>query len=150
MGGVPKIWRDQADIIANTITGGRKRGDVNFIITNDLGAMLDDDNLLAKKLRQNIQSFAIGKIPDANIRAEFCRKFDQEEIRIALDNIAKAHSATKSASQKVAGSQSRYKNAFCVILEDGKKSIVKAMLPKALLNSTLFKTGVIVENKEEG
>ena len=154
-----KVWEEfqrygeikgAADIIANTITGGRKRGDVNFIITNDLGAMLDDDNLLAKKLRQNIQSFAIGKIPDANIRAEFCRKFDQEEIRIALDNIAKAHSATKSASQKVAGSQSRYKNAFCVILEDGKKSIVKAMLPKALLNSTLFKTGVIVENKEEG
>ena len=151
-----KVWEEfqrygdikgSAETIANCITGGRKRGDVNFIITNDLAAMLDDDNTLAKRLRQNIQHFAIGKIPDSSTREEFCRKFDQQEIRLALDNIAKAHSSAQTANQKITGSQSRYKHAFCIILEDGKKSIVKAMLPKSLLKSSLFETGVKVKKQ---
>lgn len=151
-----KVWEEfqrygeikgSADTIANSITGGRKRGDVNFIITNDLEAMLDDNNLLTKKLRQNIQNFAIGKIPDSSTREKFCKKFDQQDIRLALDNIAKAHSNTQTGSQKVSGSQNRYKNAFCVVLEDGKKSIVKVKLPKALMESSLFKTGVDVREE---
>ena len=109
--------------------------------------MLDDDNLLSKKLRQNIQNFAIGKIPDSSVREEFCQKFDQKEIKLALDKIAKAHSVTQTGAQKISGSQSRYKNAFCVVLEDGKKAVVKVKLPKALMKSSLFKTGV--EVKEE-
>ena len=83
----------------------------------------------------------------SNSRAEFCKKFDQQEIALALDNIAKAHSAQQTGSQKISGSQSRYKNAFCVVLEDGKKAVVKVKLPPALVNSSLFKTGV--EVKEE-
>lgn len=151
-----KVWEEfqrwgsakgSSDIISNVITGGRKRGDVNFIITNDLGAMLDDDNLLAKKIRQNIQNYAIGKIPDSSIRQEFCKKFDQQDMLIALDNIAKAHSATQSGKNKISGAQNKYKNAFCIVLEDGKKAIVKVRLPKSLLKSALFKTGVDV--KEE-
>lgn len=150
-----KVWeefqrygeaRGSADIISNSITGGRKRGDVNFIITNDLGAMLDDSNLLAKKIRQNIQNFAIGKIPDKGIREDFCKMFDQQDCKLALDNIAKAHSAQQTGTQKISGSQSRYKNAFCVILEDGKKAIVKVKLPPALVNSSLFKTGVVIKD----
>lgn len=135
-----------SETISNSITGGRKRGDVNFIITNDLAAMLDDDNKLCKRLRQNIQNFAIGKIPDSSTREEFCKKFDQQEIALALDNIAKAHSAQQTGSQKISGSQSRYKNAFCVVMEDGKKAIVKVKLPPALLKSALFRTGVDVKD----
>lgn len=151
-----KVWeefqrwgsaRGSSDIISNVITGGRKRGDVNFIITNDLGAMLDDDNLLAKKIRQNIQNYAIGKIPDSSIRQEFCKKFDQQDMLIALDNIAKAHSATQSGKNKISGAQNKYKNAFCIVLEDGKKAIVKVRLPKSLLKSALFKTGVDVREE---
>lgn len=149
-----KVWEEfqrwgeiqgSSETISNGITGGRKRGDVNFIITNDLAAMLDDDNRLCKKLRQNIQNFAIGKIPDSSTREEFCKKFDQQEIALALDNIAKAHSAQQTGSQKISGSQSRYKNAFCVVMEDGKKAIVKVKLPPALIKSALFRTGVDVK-----
>ena len=149
-----KVWEEfqrwgeiqgSSETISNGITGGRKRGDVNFIITNDLAAMLDDDNKLCKKLRQNIQNFAIGKIPDSSTREEFCKKFDQQEIALALDNIAKAHSAQQTGSQKISGSQSRYKNAFCVVMEDGKKAIVKVKLPPALIKSALFRTGVDVK-----
>ena len=111
--------------------------------------MLDDNNDLCKKLRQNIQNFAIGKIPDSATRAEFCKKFDQQEVALALDNIAKAHSAQQSGSQKISGYQSRYKNAFCVVLEDGKKAIVKVKLPPALVNSSLFRTGVDVKEDKK-
>ena len=150
-----KVWEEfqrwgeiqgSSETISNGITGGRKRGDVNFIITNDLAAMLDDDNKLCKRLRQNIQNFAIGKIPDSSTREEFCKKFDQQEIALALDNIAKAHSAQQTGSQKISGSQSRYKNAFCVVMEDGKKAIVKVKLPPALIKSALFRTGVDVKD----
>jgi hypothetical protein len=104
---------------------------------------------LAKRLRQNIQNFAIGKIPDSSVRQDFCKKFDQQDMLIALDNIAKAHNVTQTGLQKTSGSQSRYKNAFCIVLEDGKKAIVKVMLPKSLLKSSLFKTGVDIKEEEE-
>jgi hypothetical protein len=35
------------------------------------------------------------------------------------------------------------------VLEDGKKAIVKVMLPKSLLKSSLFKTGVDIKEEEE-
>lgn len=153
-----KVWEEMqryggnkgtAEIISNTITGGRKRGDVNFIVTNDLAAMLDDENPLARRLRQNIQNYAIGKIKDNGTRDDFVRKFDLQDCKIALDNIAKASNATQSGSQKLSGAQTRYKNAFCVILEEGKKAIVKVKLPKSLLKSSLFKTGVDVKEEED-
>lgn len=153
-----KVWEEfqrwgecagSADTIGNSITGGRKRGDVNFIITNDLGAMLDDNNKLNEKLRQNIQNYAIGKISDKQVREKFCEKFDLQDIKIALDKIAKAHNNTQSGKTKLSGSQSKYKNAFCVVLEDGKKAVVKVNLPPSLLKSKLFKTGVEVIEKDE-
>jgi hypothetical protein len=46
-----------SSIIINTITGGRKRGDINFIITNDLSNILDDTIKINKTLLQNIRLF---------------------------------------------------------------------------------------------
>lgn len=149
-----KVWEEfqrygeikgSASTIANVITGGRKRGDVNFIITNDLAAMMDESNLLTQKLRQNIQNYAIGKIPDSKTRAKFCDMFDQQDIKEALDTIAKANS-TKAVAN---GGQSKYRNSFCVVMDEGKKAIVKAILPKALLESKLFKTGVDVDKSKQ-
>lgn len=132
-------------IIINTITGGRKRGDVNFIITNDLAALLDDSNKSNKTLRQNIQNYAIGAIKDSSVREEFCDKFDLQDIKFALDKIAKANGRKRTTT---GSSNSKYNHAFCLAMEDGKKAIVKVELPKALRDSKLFKTGVEVENEE--
>lgn len=146
-----KVWEEfqrwgeiegSSEIISNAMTGGRKRGDVNFIITNDLANMLNENNEVSKKLRSNIQNYAIGKVPDKDLRADFCRLFDLQDCLPALDKIAKAHSAEKVNTASNSGTGSRYKNSFCVILENGKKAVVKAMIPPALLNSQLFKTGV--------
>lgn len=145
-----KVWEEfqrwgnangSADIITNIITGGRKRGDVNFIVTNDLDALLDDTNTMSTSIRQNIQNYVIGKIKDKKTREKFCERFELKEIIPTLAKIAKA-SSTKNLKS---GRQNRYKHAFCVVMEDGKRATVKASVPKSLIDSKLFRTGVEVD-----
>lgn len=153
-----KVWeefqrwgeaRGSAELISNVMTGGRKRGDVNFIITNDLASMLDDTNHVAKRIRQNIQNMAIGRIKDRGVRADFCKMFDLQDCSLALDKIAKAHAADDSSSQtQNSGSGNRYRHSFCLILDSGKKAIVKVDLPQALKKSSLFRTGVDIKEKK--
>ena len=150
-----KVWEEyqrwgqaqgSAEIISNAMTGGRKRGDVNIIITNDLANIVDDSSEISKKLRQNIQNFAIGKIPDRSVRKQFCNMFDLVDCEIALDKIAKAHASDDISKEPSRGSGNRYRHSFCVILDNGKKAVVKAMIPPSLARSKLFKTGVIIQD----
>ena len=109
--------------------------------------MIDDNSKLTAPLRQNIQNYAIGKIKDRAVRADFCKKFDLMEVEPSLDRIARAStSKAQSAARKT--SANRYDKAFCIIMDDGKKGVGKVMLPKSLLNSKLFRTGVIIEESE--
>jgi len=146
-----KVWEEfqrwgkakgSSDIITNAMTGGRKRGDVNFIITNEITDILDDNNLVAAGIRINIQNWVIGKINDAGVRTKFCEKFGLQECEPALNIIAKAN-ATKEVTVdgKLVGNESRYRNSFCVVLGNNKKAIVKAVAPKYIVNSKLFKVG---------
>lgn len=145
-----KVWeefqrfigvRGQAEIIQNQITGGRKRGDVNFIITNDLQSILDDNNPVTERIRQNIQNYAIGRINDNGVRHKFCEKFDLQECEIALDKIAKASKQEDQHGRQIG----RYKHAFCIVMDNGKKVIAKVDLPPALAEQKLFKAGVQVK-----
>ena len=149
-----KVWeefqrwgqtRGSAETIANAITGGRKRGDVNFILTNDLAALLSETNELSSRLTDNIQNYVVGKIKNKKTRDKFCETFDLQDVEVALDTIAKASTVTKQIGKKLTGTQNKYQNSFCVILDDGNKAIVKSMLPDAILKSSLFKTGVQIE-----
>ena len=137
-----KVWEEyqrygeiagSGEVIANSMTGGRKRGDINFIITNVLSNILDDTNPINKTLRLNISSYCIGKIKDTEIIKQFCQKFQLRELETELLKISKASNSKK---------ENRYKNAFCVIFDDGKRAVVKAQLPKKLAESRLFSTGV--------
>lgn len=151
-----KVWEEfqrwgeakgSADIISNAMTGGRKRGDVNFIITNDLASMLDENNPISKRLRQNIQNMAIGRIKDRGVRSDFCKMFDLQDCELALDRIAKAHANDDEVGSQNSGSGNRYRHSFCLVMDTGKKAIAKVMLPQALVKSSLFRTGVDVKNK---
>lgn len=156
-----KVWEEyqrwgdiegSGETIGNVITGGRKRGDVNIIITNDLAAMLDDENELNKRLSQNIQSYAIGAIKDKDIRHKFCEKYGLREIEPSLQLIARANSTEDDELQnkrKLAGSGNRYRFSFCIALDNGKKAIVKPMLPAELRNSKIFRAGVDVQQIEQ-
>ena len=148
-----KVWEEfqrfievkgQAEIIQNSITGGRKRGDVNFIITNDLQNILDENNPVTERIRQNIQSYAIGKIKDNGVRDKFCEKFDLQDCKIALDKIAKAQTQENQHGKSIG----RYEHAFCIVMDNGKKVIARVELPPALANQKLFKAGVAMEQDE--
>ena len=152
-----KVWEEfqrygaikgASDIICNAMTGGRKRGDVNFLITNDLAAILDTSNGVAQTLRQNVQNFAIGRIRDHHVRDAFCKAWELQDCSLALERIAKAYSSDE-AGGRGSSSSNRYKHAFCVVMDNGKKAISKVKLPQSLAKSNLFKTGVdTTKNKE--
>lgn len=151
-----KVWEEfqrwgdikgSTETILNAITGGRKRGDRNFIITNTIASLLDEENKLALKIRPNIQHYAIGKIPDKSVRQQFCETFDKMECLPVLSEIARANTTKKRLV--TTNKQSRYKNSFCIMLGSGERATVKAELPKAVLDSKLFRTGVRLDEKEE-
>ena len=149
-----KVWEEyqrwgeaagSAEIIGNAMTGGRKRGDVNIIITNDLAAMLDETNPINAKISQNISSYAIGAIRKKQVRQKFCEEFDLKEIEKDLAIIAKANPDKTNKDSGVRTRGGKYAHAFCIVMDNGKKALVKQMLPKALLESSLFKTGVDID-----
>lgn len=139
------------EILANIITGGRKRGDINFIITNDLNSMLLDDKA-SKRIRQNITSYAIGCIDDAEVRKRFCTLMELPEIEEPLALIAEANKKRKSSSLGKTtekdlvkqSSGSKYSKAFVVVLDKSDRAIVKVMLPNSIANTDIFKTRKIV------
>lgn len=151
-----KVWEEfqrwgdikgSTETILNAITGGRKRGDRNFIITNTIASLLDQDNKLALKLRPNIQHYAIGKIPDKSVREEFCTVFEKTDCLDVLGEIANANTSKRRLI--TSGRQNRYRNAFCVMLASGERATVKVMLPPEILESKLFSTGVKLEENED-
>ncbi len=153
-----KIWEEyqrwgdikgSEEIIGNAITGGRKRGDVNFIITNDLNAILDNDIKINTRIRDNLTGYIVGYIPDSRVRDKFCDDLNLDEMRLPLKLIYTEGSKKYNKKKKKFYIENRYKFAFCVImLNTGEKAIVKAMVPQEILNSKLFRTGVDVIKKE--
>lgn len=143
-----KVWEEyqrfgqikgSAEIIRDSITGGRKNGDINLIITNDLGAMLDEDNKATATLEQNITGYILGSIKSESIREKFCARFNLPEMVQPLRRINKANENAKKGS----GKESQYTHAFCcIMLNSGEKAIVKAKVPKEILDSNLFRTGI--------
>lgn len=137
-----KVWEEyqrwmeiegSANIIKNVITGGRKRGDFNIIITNDLSSILDDDGFAGKinrTIRQNITSYCIGRIKDVTTVNRFCTTFKLQELEPQLTLISEATKRSKS----------RYYRAFCIVMDDSEKAVVKVMLPASISKSELYST----------
>lgn len=142
-----KVWEEfqrwgeiegSKEIIVNAITGGRKRGDVNLIITNDLGQLLSNEQTMSS-LQSNIQNYAIGRIPEAQTRELFCDKFSKQDLRNSLDNIG---TASIGMAEGVGFQQNKWRFAFCVIKENGERAIVKAIVPQSVIKSGIFNTKV--------
>lgn len=153
-----KVWEEfqrwqaaegSGSIISNAMTGGRKRGDVNIVITNDLSSILDDENTVSRRIRQNIQNMAIGKIRDKDVLDQFCQMFSLQDCRESLRKISRANVSDTTLGRQNTGQGNRYRHSFCVIQDNGKKAIVKAMLPTALSRSKIFRTGVDVESRQK-
>ena len=145
-----KVWEEfqrwgqfpgSATTIKTAITGGRKLGDVNFIITNNVKELLDDDRFA---IFDNITSFAIGAIASQSTRNRLCEELSVPTLKVELDSIVlnKGNTETFESESML---QSKYDKAFLVCLDKTVSTIAKAELPYHIATSTIFKTGVDIK-----
>lgn len=142
-----KIWEefqrwgkfpDSDKTLGVAITGGRKLGDVNIIITNSVGQILRDDRF---DILPNITSFMVGAISDKDVRESLLHRLSVPHLIPELDAISRAKRDDDEDSNGE-GVIDPLTYAFLCGLDRSKFTIVKARLPKDLEQSKLFKTGV--------
>ena len=138
---------DSDKTLGVALTGGRKLGDVNIIITNVVKELLDDDRF---GVFGNITSFLAGAIGDEKVRYEFCDRLSVPKMKPEMDLL----SSVKKDDDELDGvshSESLYTHAFLCGLDRSKYGIVKMLIPPDIARSLIFKTGVDVkkEKKEE-
>lgn len=135
------------------ITGGRKLGDVNIIVTNVVKDLLDDDKF---GVFSNVTSFICGAISDANVRREFCNRLSVPRMTQELDKITTEQKGMEkevyyvdSKGREVVQQQSP-RPKFLVGLDKSSFGIVQFVVYKALADSALLRTGVDKSLKEKG
>lgn len=149
-----KVWEEfqrwgsfpgSENTIKTAITGGRKLGDVNFVVTNNVSELLDDDKFA---IFDNTTSFAIGAIASDSTRERLCKELSVPGLKSELDSIVlKKGNAETFEKQDVISSI--YDKAFLVCLDKSVSTITKMMLPDYITNSVIFKTGVDLEKGEK-
>lgn len=148
-----KLWEEfqrwggfpDADKTINVaLTGGRKLGDVNIIITNKVVDMLRDDKF---GVFSNITSFAIGAIGDAFVRQELCNRLTIQSLQGELDTLAENN---KDMSAYIDGDtvlSNVYSKAFLIGLDRTVFTLSRMSIPTELRNSIIFRTGIDVVKK---
>lgn len=132
--------------IGTAITGGRKMGDINLIITNDVNKILNDDRF---SIFNNITSIAIGCILDADVRRKLCTRLSIPEMLPDLDSIALNN---KDLAAYVEGDTlllNPYSKAFLIGLDNTVFTISRMSIPKGLRDSDLFRTGIKIKEAKE-
>lgn len=137
--------------IATAITGGRKMGDINIVVTNDIKKLLDDDRF---SIFSNITSIAVGAIVDAHVRDELCSRLSIPEMLPDLDAIANNN---KDLSAYIEGDTllaNPYSKGFLIGLDKTVYTISRMSMPKGLRDSKIFRTGIDLstdtKQKDEG
>lgn len=141
--------------IGVAVTGGRKLGDVNIIVTNFVKDILNDDRF---GILSNITSFMVGAIADSGTRKAVCTALSVPQMIPSLDKIAEAaakkdeiiEEAKAAKTNKEDGDEQEimitadnmYSHAFLTGLDRNKFGIVKIILPPEIAKSNLFFTGV--------
>lgn len=148
-----KVWEefqrwgkfpDSDKTIGVAVTGGRKLGDINIIITNQVSELLRDDifGIFANKT-----SFMIGAIDDKQTRSDLAERLSIPQMKPELDEIAKASRVDDSDNidAENSGSMSMYRYAMLLGLDSSKYGIARMLLPRDISKSSLFKTGVTLK-----
>ena len=141
-----KVWEEfqrwgefegSAEILNSSLTGGRKLGDVNFIVTNRISELLRKENNFG--VFDNTTSFIIGAIDDANVRRELCERLSIEDLQPELDKLIMRHKVKKEGLET---SKSIYDHAFLIKLDRADVSLIRVELPEEVIDSEIFRAGV--------
>lgn len=150
-----KVWEefqrwgsfpDSEKTITTALTGGRKLGDVNLIVTNKVQELLDSDRF---GIFGNTTSFAIGSIDDDKTRRQLCERLSIPLLKSDLDNLVtkKGNNESFASDEEV---PSKYDKAFLIRLDKSVSTISKMILPDHIAKSTLFRTGDMAQMKVIG
>lgn len=150
-----KVWEEfqrwgsfpgSEKVIKTAITGGRKLGDINFILTNNPKDLLDDDKFA---IFDNITSFAIGAIGKKETRHRLC---DELSIPLLTDDLDKivTGKGRRDVGDESNETISMYDKAFLVHLDKVDTTISKMMLPNHIAKSKIFATGVDLDGNVYG
>ncbi len=143
-----KLWEEfqrwggfpDADKTINVaLTGGRKLGDINIIVTNKVAELLDTDRF---GIFSNITTLAVGAIGDSMVRRELCQRMSIEMMQPELDAIASHNNNLGDYLRGDTLSNNPYSKAFLIGLDRTAYTIAKMTLPAFLAKSKLFETGV--------
>lgn len=171
-----KVWEEfqrwgtipGSEATLNTaLTGGRKLGDINMIISNKLSEIVNNSNGFG--ILENTQSFAIGAVGENTVRAQFCMKKDVQNLLPELNRIYKETQNKLKESQfvdpniggedggddfesmvagKESGEGSPYERAFLVSTPGDEPTVTKMKLPNAIAKNDLFRTGVDIKKNK--
>lgn len=123
--------------IKTAVTGGRKLGDINFIITNDVADLLKNDRFA---IFDNVKSFAVGAIAKASTRKQLVEELSVPTLLEDLDSLV-TKKGNRENSEDSVDFVSMYDKAFLINLDRSISTISKVMLPKYVADSDLFRTG---------
>lgn len=139
-----KLWEEfqrwggfpDADKTINVaLTGGRKLGDVNIIITNKVGEMLDNDKF---GVFSNVTSIAIGCIWDADVRARLCERLTIPQMLPELDRLVTKNMDLAAYIDGDTLDFNRYAKAFLIGLDKTIYTLSRMSLPAGLRTSKIF------------
>jgi hypothetical protein len=158
-----KVWEEfqrwgamkgSEGIIRTALTGGRKLGDVNIVITNNVGPLLNEDKF---GVFESTTSYAISAVNNTQVRHKLADVLGIPQMKPDLDLIAASanlddnQDSQKSELHDIKGSAD-FEHAFLV--KTGSDTVIsKVFLPKDISSSKLFYTSPIdikdkkVENK---
>ncbi|MEC2463362.1 hypothetical protein P9X10_00425 [Bacillus cereus] len=149
-----KVWEEfqrwggfpgAEETLKTPLSGGRKLGDINIVVTNRPSELLETDRF---KIFDSITTFAIGAVGDAKVRHELCERLQMPLMKKELDlierNRKKSDDNTTAYEDFDAIKMNPYAKAFLVGLERREFSITKIVLPDSLSKTKLFQTGVKV------
>lgn len=147
-----KVWEEfqrwggfpgSEETLKTPLSGGRKLGDINIIITNRPSELLENDRF---SIFDSITSFAIGAVGDSEVRRKLCDRFRMPLMLKELDLIESHRKKNrKDGTEEESYDQIKmnpYAKSFLVGIERQEFSIAKMELPPELAMTKLFKTGV--------
>jgi hypothetical protein len=148
-----KLWEEfqrwgkfpnSENTIGTALTGGRKLGDINIIITNAVNKILQDDRF---DLFSNLTSIAIGCIGDSQVRKDLCERLSIPHMLPELDKLV---SENKDLSDYTDGDNflsNIYSKAFLVGLDKSVYTLARMSIPVDIARSDLFRTGIDILEK---
>lgn len=138
---------DSEKTVGTALTGGRKLGDINIIITNVVRELLDDDRF---NVFSNVTTIAVGCIWDKDVRHDLCARLTIEQMEPELDKLVSENKDESAYSDGDTVTNNAYNKAFLIGLDKTVYALSRMSIPDELASSHMFRTGVDLSGRVEG